>query len=408
MVAGSNSSNVVGTNFTTVTSPTAIVPGFGFRVYSPDYKPDEGSKLNFTIEQALKGNSALRFSYVWSHESYVDRVYYPNTHPNTYTWELENASDLPTGGSSVIGTSAQNTYAATATGPYDNTVYGNFGWGTKNGWSNTNEFIANYQRVFHRGIAYQLFYVWDKTFRVGDNSTRDSQGYDYLSYPGTANNSNVTVTSAHPITASAVPPKNQSTAPSYADYKALEVFEDYKLDGSGNGIFPHHIQFNYVYELPFGRGKRFLGKANRLVNELVGGYQLAGDGTIQMINFQPASGNWGAINPIHVYKHKLPITDCRSGNCFPEYLWFNGYIAPTANASSGYCTAAYGAKTSASGVLEFVYGLPANYQAYESPINTVPTPTGGHRRRWKQLQHEQRNHQRPGIGQLQLWQRHRL
>jgi hypothetical protein len=376
IVAGANSANVIGTNFTSVLQPTAIVPGFGFTVYSPDYKPDEGSKLNFTVEQALKGDSALRFSYVWSHESYVDRIYYPNTHPSTFIWELENGIDPPTGGGSVIGTSAQNTYAATATGPYDNTVYGNFGYGEKNGWSNTNEFMVNYQRVFHHGIAYQIYYVWDKTFRVGDNSSRDSQGYDYLSYQGVANNPNVTITSLHPYTTPAIPPKPQANAPIYADYKALDVFEDYKIDGSGNGLFPHHIQFTYIYDLPFGRGKMFLGKANRLVDELVGGYQLAGDGTVQMINFQPASGNWGATSPIQVYKHKMPVTDCTSGNCYKEYLWFNGYIAPTQNASSGYCTTAYGAKVSASGVLECVYGLPTNYQAYESPINTVPELNG--------------------------------
>jgi hypothetical protein len=377
IVAGSNSANVVGTNFTSVTQPGGIVPGFGFTVYSPDYKPDEGSKLNFTVEQALKGDSALRFSYVWSHESYVDRIFYPNTHPSNFIWELENGIDPPNGGASVIGTAAQNTYAATATGPYDNTVYGNFGYGVKNGWSNTNEFMANYQRVFHNGIAYQIFYVWDKTFRVGDNSSRDSQGYDYLSYQGVANNPNVTITSLHPYTTPAIPPKPAANSPIYADYKALDVFEDYKIDGSGNGLFPHHIQFNYVYDLPFGRGKKFLGKSNRLVDELVGGYQLAGDGTVQMINFQPGSGNWGAINPIQVYKHRQKITDCRSGNCYPAYLWFNGYIPPTQNASSGYCGTQYGTKVSPiTGVLECVYGLPTTYQAYESPINTVPELNG--------------------------------
>jgi hypothetical protein len=79
-------------------------------------------------------------------------------------------------------------------GPYDNTVYGNFNYDQKNGWSNDNEFEANYQRLFHHGFAYQIFYVWSRAFRVGDNGFRDSQGYPAADYYGTANNANVTVT----------------------------------------------------------------------------------------------------------------------------------------------------------------------------------------------------------------------
>jgi hypothetical protein len=56
----------------------------------------------------------------------------------------------------------------------------------------------------------------------------------------------------------------------------------------------------------------------------------------------------------------MPITDCRSGVCYPEYSWFNGYIAPTANASTGQCSA------------KCVFGLPSSYTPYEQPINTVP------------------------------------
>jgi hypothetical protein len=41
--------------------------------------------------------------------------------------------------------------------------------------------------------------------------------------------------------------------------------------------------------------------------------------------------------------------------CHPEYLWFNGYIAPTAiNATNG------------------VSGLPAGYTPYQTPINNTP------------------------------------
>jgi hypothetical protein len=370
---GQNSSGVVNTSFTGLGGVGAINPGFGFTVYSPDYKPAAASVLNFTVEQPLKGNSALRLSWVYSHGSYLDRYWEPNNAPGTFIWETQTGTDPPQGGASVLGTPLQNTYAATATNPYDNTVYGNFNFDQKNGWSNDNEFEANYQRLFHNGFAYQIFYVWSRAFRVGDNGFRDGQGYPASNYYGTANNANVTVAppaGGSTITMPAVPPALPSGLANYRDYKALDVFEDYKLDSN---IPPQHIQFNYIYDLPFGRGKKFLGTSNRLLDELVGGYQIAGDGNILNEIFAPASSNWGPTSPIHVYKHKAPITDCRSGVCYPEYQWFNGYIAPTANASSGECTTANGTKTSpTTGVLECVYGLPASYTPYEQPINIAP------------------------------------
>jgi hypothetical protein len=129
--------------------------------------------------------------------------------------------------------------------------------------------------------------------------------------------------------------------------QALNHFENYKIDSA---IPEHHIQFNGIADLPLGRGKYLLGHANRLVDELVGGYQVAFDGLILSQQFQPNSGNWGPTNPIKAYKqHK--ITDCRSGVCRPENLWFNGYIAPQ--------------------VQNKVTGLPSGYAPYQSPINTV-------------------------------------
>jgi len=38
----------------------------------------------------------------------------------------------------------------------------------------------------------------------------------------------------------------------------------------------HVFQGTFVYELPFGKGRRFAGNASRLVDEIVGGWQLAG------------------------------------------------------------------------------------------------------------------------------------
>ena len=180
---GTNAANIVNSNTT-----TAILPGIagGAPGYlSPDFKPDMVTEVNATVEQPLKWNSVLRLSWVWTHGSYLDHAYYPNQGLSSFVWEMDTGTAPPNGGASVIGTPQQNTYAATALNPYDNTVWGNFEWDEKTGWSNDNDLQINYQRLFHHGYAFQIFYVFTKAFREGGNSTRDSQIYATQSYLGT-------------------------------------------------------------------------------------------------------------------------------------------------------------------------------------------------------------------------------
>jgi hypothetical protein len=361
---GVNAANIVNTSTT-----TAILPGStNGEYFDPDYKPSMVTEVNTTVEQPLKWNSALRVSWVWTHGSYLDHAYSPNGAYSAFDWEMITGTTPPNGNASVIGTSQQDTYAATALNSYDNTTYAPFTWDEKTGWSNDNELQVNYQRLFHHGYAFQIFYDYNRAFRIGSNSTRDGSTAPAVIYYG-ALPQVATFTSDYPVTPAALPPARPSGVAPYASWHDLIKWETYQLDST---FPPHHIVFNYIFDLPVGRGKKFLGSSNRFVDELVGGYQIAGVGHMTSSIFQPAGANWGPNNPIHMYKHKLPITDCRSGNCYPSYLWFNGYIAPTANATSGQCTAANGVKTGAGGALECVYGLPANYTPYQQPIDTVP------------------------------------
>ena len=96
--------------------------------------------------------------------------------------------------------------------------------------------------------------------------------------------------------------------------------------------------------------------SNRLLDALVGGYQVAFVGQVVSQSFQVAAGNWGATSPFQVYGSSVPINDCRSGVCHPEYLWFNGYISPTVIGA---------AKNGIS-------GIPSNYTPYLAPINNTP------------------------------------
>jgi hypothetical protein len=353
-IMGANSTNNV--NSSTVTS---IKPGVGLWSNSRAMPPDFVTQLNFTIEQPLPGNAALRVTYLWSHGTNLDHYFYYNnttaSGSQQFLWDMTQDTAAP----------SANGYIGTR--PYDTTTWGNNTWDVKDGWSNDNALQINYQRLFHKGIAYQVAYVWSKAFRLGGNYFRDGSLYPAANFLGVAPNASGTsynttnipnfIAGGVPITP-AVPPAAPSGNQPWQEYHKLLYWEAYKPD---TAVPFHHITFNGVVDLPFGRGKRFLGNVNKFADEAVGGWQIAGAGQVVSQAFQPALGNWGAINKIQLYKNGVTVQDC-IGTCQPKKLWFNGYFLPTA------------------GQLGKVSGLPSGYTvnqasspAYQSPINFTGT-----------------------------------
>jgi Carboxypeptidase regulatory-like domain len=371
-VMGVDSTQVVNSGTT-----TSILPGFNNYSVDPDFPVDLATQFNFTIEQPFKWNSALRVSYNWVHGTNLDQEWEYNNHPSTFVWEVLNGAATPSGGPTTIGT---NQYSTTATGPYDQTTWGSgSAREQKSGWSNDNQLQVVYQKIYHSGMAWQVQYVWQKNLRVGGNSNRDGSIYPYLDYANSGLSTYVPVANSSAPIAPALPPPPPSGTASYGYYRALNRFENYAVDvdnGLNSTAPPQHLQFNYIYDLPFGRGKRFLGGVNKLVDELVGGYQLAGDGQLVNQNIAINSENWGptaasgaASNSIHVYKHKYPIVDCQSGTCYHEYLWWNGYIPLIANANSD-CSQESGIGT------KVVSNLPSSYVAYQTPMDVSCSAAG--------------------------------
>jgi len=102
------------------------------------------------------------------------------------------------------------------------------------------------------------------------------------------------------------------------------------------------------------------------MNRLVGGWQIAGYGTSNSRWFTLPNTQWGATSPSQVYG-KVPIDDCRGGQCFAGYMYYNGYLPATVIAnSSGSCAASATA---------CVKGVPSNYVPVANNIN--PAVIGG-------------------------------
>lgn len=321
VIAGQNSSGVV--NSSTINS---ILPGVGEFVLNPHYPPNMVTELNATVEQPMKPGAVLRVGYVWQYSTNLDQEYEFNNTMSSYVWDLTTGTTPPGG-----------TYSAVALNPYNNKTYGSLISDDRNGWANYHALQTNYQRLYKHGYAYQLSYVFARAWRVGGNTFRDGLIYPTADYaPGIL---------------------------PYTSYNEINRFQNYQLDSA---IPEHHVSFNGIVDLPIGRGKKLLGHVNRLVDELVGGYQIAFDGNVTSQYFQPSTSNWGgqnpagtgSINPIQLNKKKYKVTDCTSGTCFPGSLWFNGYISPLS--INNPCTS------------NVISGLPGSYLPLQTPINMDP------------------------------------
>jgi len=69
----------------------------------------------------------------------------------------------------------------------------------------------------------------------------------------------------------------------------LNEYDDFLVRTPSNASAPHNLNANFIYELPFGKGRKWLG--NRWVNALIGGWQVSGIYTKQSGRIYGTS-NW--------------------------------------------------------------------------------------------------------------------
>jgi Carboxypeptidase regulatory-like domain len=130
------------------------------------------------------------------------------------------------------------------------------------GYSNSHSIQAQIQRRFSSGLSFQAFYVYDHAL-----TTSDEGGFGSGS-------------------GGAMVPENTNILgnPKLSLSQRLRLV--YYNSGS---VPPHQIRWNGIYELPFGKGKRYAGNSGRALDAVVGGWQLA-------FNGQWRSGFWMGVN----------------------------------------------------------------------------------------------------------------
>jgi hypothetical protein len=108
-----------------------------------------------------------------------------------------------------------------------------------------------------------------------------------------------------------------------------------------------------------GRGKKLGNNMNRVLDKVVGGWQLAGIGNWKTTYFSLPTTNWFVDPSIQTYGYQHPIMNCTSGACYPGYLWFNGYISASQLNT-----------VDANGNPNGIEGVPANYHPAAHPFIT--------------------------------------
>lgn len=320
VIAGRNSRDVLDLN-----APSAISPGgFTTSYFNPELPTSRAHEWNLTFEREILENTVVKAGYVGTHGSRLDMFYSYNQSPNDYIWFTSRGVPKPTG-----------TYSGTAMRGFENTMFGDIEAYQKTGWSNSQNFQFEIQRRYSKGYGFQFFYVMSNSLKAAGNGWSD----DIL------------------------PPTNvylPGTVPEDNSARARLLF--YQRDTE---IPKHRYNWNFIVDLPFGKAKKFGSGAGPILNRIIGGWQLAGTGSVTSTWWSLPTGNWLFPNKLEVYGTKYPVQDCRSGVCYDGYLYYNGYIP--ANRINSY---------DANGKPNGVMGVPSNYKPAHMPLIPVPADGG--------------------------------
>jgi hypothetical protein len=313
--AGVNSRNAVD-----LSNAGSITRGTERLVYFDPHQPDSRVQdWNLTIEKPFASNMVARVGYVGNHSDHLQQTYFYNEAAPDYVWYTTTGLAFPTG-----------EFANVARRPYDQTTFGTFEEYLKSGYSNFNGMQFEFERRYHKGFGYQIFYNINNA----------------LAATGQINSANQFLPGSVPT-----------------DFDQLNRFQNYSRD---TGVPRHSVRWNWIVDLPFGKGRSIARNAGGLLNKVIGGWQLAGLGFLRSTWFALPTGVYPNGQDIEFYGYKYPIQDCRSGACWPGYLWWNGYI-PANQINS----------VDANGKPNGVEGVPSSYKPAAQPI--LPWPANPNR-----------------------------
>ena len=229
-----------------VQQPRGITRGSAVEYFmDPNSPTSRVHTWNFTLEKEAMANVLARVRYVGNHSSDLGQTWNLNNATATYVYYATTLQPLPTGA-----------YSSVALRPLDQQVLGTINEYRNTGWANVQSIDLETERRYSKGYAWEVSYVLSNALAATGSVPTTNQ---YM--PGT------------------VP----------ADPNQLNAFLNYQRD---TGIPKHMLKWNWLVDLPIGKGKPLLGNAGKVLDKVIGGWQLAGLGTLRSTYFTVNSSNW--------------------------------------------------------------------------------------------------------------------
>ncbi len=318
LTATPTSSDMLGAGGTAQVPPGAVdTSAQGFLALDAHHWNDNRmQEWTFTIERELASNLILKFSYTGNHGSNLQQNWDVNAPLSRYNYQLQTGQVAPS-----------LSYQRQLDPNWNlNSINGGaFGAVRHDGYSNSNGFQAVLDKRFSNGLSFQFFYAYTHTL-----TTNDAGGFTF------GGNGGINATSSGGGnqgggTSGSVPAVQELLgAPNLSDSRRLRL-----LYTNSSQVPPQRITWNGVYQLPVGKGKKFLGNANRGLDAAVGGWQLAFIGTWD-------NGFWMGNTSSEYQFHNPALSSGKrlNLNIFGQNqkLWFAGDFDPT-QATGGNLTA---------------------------------------------------------------------
>ncbi len=247
-----------------------------------------------TLEREFMKNTGLRLSYIGNHGSNLEQRWRWNDSESEYNYQARTG--LPRQANADLRRVNPNWNSGCCNAPV-----------VHNGFSNANTLQAEVERRYSKGLAFQWFYTYAHAM-----TTTDTGGFNFGSSGINSSGSN----SAFAV------PENIVVLGS----PALSESQRLRLGYANSVEVPaHRIRWNGIYDLPFGKGKKFLGASKSVLNQIVGGWQVAFIGDWR-------SGLWSGVSSgRYLFGDPTLTADQRlEMNVFgrPQRLWFKGDFDP--------------------------------------------------------------------------------
>jgi hypothetical protein len=220
----------------------------GFLGYTPNNFPDDRVfEWNATLQRQIGTNTAVSLSWIGNYGDNLEQRFDLDDAEPVYNYSL--ATGLP---------QPANTYTLA---PNDAWSFA-YGALNKSGYSNANSLQAEVTRHFTHNLSFMWFYDWTRAA-----STTDAPGGS--AGDGSLNNSSGTcsVPEAYELLGASM-----KSNVSYSQLLNLCYYNDAYIP-------PQRMTWDFVYDLPVGRGLRLGRNMSKPLNTLIGGWRLSGIGT---------------------------------------------------------------------------------------------------------------------------------